>query len=108
MGLYALAPGTPDYVLGSPLFAAMSIALPGGGALQILAPNNTADTVYVQSVTWNGAAVSGVSLPYGQLMQGGTLTFQVGAQPPAGAQSGAQCAGHAGLRGSGRSKPRGA
>jgi len=111
MGLYALAPGTPDYVLGSPLFASMSIALPGGGTLQINGANNSAANVYVQGVTWNGAAVTGISLPYNALMQGGTLAFQLGPQPPTSSPEAAQSCGNAVggqvLRGAGKCRTAG-
>jgi putative alpha-1,2-mannosidase len=51
--------------------------------LSIIALNQTAHNVYVQSVTWNGAALpDGVStVRYGDLMQGGQLVFTMGATP---------------------------
>lgn len=49
MGLYALAPGTPDYVLGAPLFAHMSLTVEGSNAtIDIVANNTGPDNVYVQ------------------------------------------------------------
>lgn len=49
MGLYALAPGTPDYVLGAPLFAHMRLAVEGSNAtIDIVANNSGPDNYYVQ------------------------------------------------------------
>lgn len=76
LGLYALAPGTPNYVLGSPLFSHVQITLDNTSrTLDIVATNNSATNVYVQSVTWNGQPVQGVSVNYADLMQGGVLNF---------------------------------
>eukprot|EP00656_Telonema_subtile_P048331 TRINITY_DN5729_c0_g1_i1.p1 TRINITY_DN5729_c0_g1~~TRINITY_DN5729_c0_g1_i1.p1 ORF type:complete len:254 (+),score=71.17 TRINITY_DN5729_c0_g1_i1:91-852(+) len=81
LGLYPLSPASGAYVLGSPLFANVSLALPSGGTLVITAVHQAPENVYVQSLTWNGAAVTGVQLPYDELMQGGTLLFSMGASP---------------------------
>eukprot|EP00698_Gefionella_okellyi_P025089 TRINITY_DN9072_c0_g1_i1.p1 TRINITY_DN9072_c0_g1~~TRINITY_DN9072_c0_g1_i1.p1 ORF type:complete len:824 (+),score=128.57 TRINITY_DN9072_c0_g1_i1:55-2472(+) len=75
LGLYTLVPGTQDYVLGSPLFAHVSIQLAGGKTLEIVAQDNSAENVYVSAVEWNGVAVQGNSVRYEQLMQGGVLSF---------------------------------
>lgn len=84
LGLYALAPGSPDYVLTSPLFANVTVALPGNRSLNIVALNQDIGSPYVTSVTWNGATVPGVTIPYAELMTGGTLTFAMSATAPSG------------------------
>ncbi|CAE7700473.1 unnamed protein product, partial [Symbiodinium microadriaticum] len=91
LGLYSLSPGTEDYVFGSPLFEKVTINLEGNGrqhsmstpTLVIEAVDNTAENVYVQSVSWNGQAVSldSNSISYSELMKGGTLQFVMGSQP---------------------------
>ena len=104
LGLYPLSPASGDYVLGAPLFANVSIALDGtsskggtrsgnddgGGGpasprrLYVVAVNQAPDHAYVQSVAWNGAALtSGVTVPYADLAQGGELRFEMGPDPPA-------------------------
>lgn len=86
MGLYALAPGTPDYMLGAPLFAHMSLSVEGSNAtIEIIANNSGPDNFYVQSVTWNGKPIAGTSISYFDLMQGGTLQFTMTDVAPAGA-----------------------
>lgn len=89
LGLYSLSPGTEDYVLGSPLFEKVVIDLEGNGVarsssystqLIIEALDNSAENVYVQSVSWNGTPLgAGVnSMKYSDLMKGGKLVFQMG------------------------------
>ena len=92
LGLYSLSPGTQDYVFGSPLFERVTISLEGNGqqhgaaassSLTIEALNNSAENVYVQSVSWKGEPVSlsSNSIAYSELMQGGTLQFIMGPEP---------------------------
>ena len=84
LGLYSLAPGTPDYVLTSPLFANVTVALPGNRTLNIVALNQAVGSPYVTAVMWNGAPVPGVTITYAELMAGGTLTFTMSATAPSG------------------------
>jgi putative alpha-1,2-mannosidase len=82
IGLYPLSPASGDYVLGSPLFGAVSIPLNGGAAaLNITTVNQGPANVYVQGVSWNGAPVTGISVPYSALMAGGVLEFTMGPAP---------------------------
>jgi putative alpha-1,2-mannosidase len=57
-----------------------------GETLSIIAKNQTAENVYVQSVTWNGVPIddSVSSVKHSDLMQGGTLMFTMGPTPYAG------------------------
>jgi putative alpha-1,2-mannosidase len=88
LGLYDLAPGSGQFVLGSPLFSAVSLTLPGGRTLNVTALNNCADCVYVQSVTWNGTPLTGMRVAYAQLAQGGALVFTMSETPPSGVPGG--------------------
>jgi len=86
LGLYELAPGSEDYALGVPLFAKVVITLDSGKTLTIEAPENGSDNFYVQSVSWNGNVLTGAplrSIKYETLMEGGTLTFNMGSKPAA-------------------------
>lgn len=81
MGLYSLVPGTPDYLLGSPLFRSVNITLGPTSTLVISAINNSAENYYVRGVTWNGAALSGLRIAYADLMKGGVLEFTMSPNP---------------------------
>ena len=79
LGLYPLSPASGDFVLGSPLFANVSVALDGAAGprapLVITAADQSPAHVHVGGVTWQGAAVAGVYVPYASLIEGGTLQF---------------------------------
>ena len=87
VGLYSLAPGSGEYTLGMPLFKKTTITLDSGKKLTItsdekvegktMRPNTKAGSTYpaVSSVTFNGVKVTGTTIPYAQLRQGGTLAF---------------------------------
>ena len=78
LGLYSLAMGTDQYVLGAPLYAAVQVQLDGAAQpLLIRAVNQSPQNVYVRAVTWNGQPIAGVTISYFELMQGGTLEFQM-------------------------------
>lgn len=81
VGLYALAPGSTVYSLGSPLFARVSLALPGQKRLVVEAKNNGPSNVYVRSATFNGTPLTGTTIEYSLLMQGGTLSFDMSDKP---------------------------
>jgi predicted alpha-1,2-mannosidase len=77
LGIYQLCPGNPEYTFGSPLFTRATIHLPGGKTLNIQASDNSATNVYVRRVAWNGKVRSGPTIQHGELVAGGTLTFQM-------------------------------
>jgi len=73
LGLYPLSPASGEYVLGSPLFANVTLDVGAAQPLVISAINQAPNNVYVAGATWNGAAISGVSVKYSELMAGGVL-----------------------------------
>jgi predicted alpha-1,2-mannosidase len=81
MGLYAVCPGTDEYVIGSPLFPKMTIHLENGKTLIIEAENNSPENVYIQSATFNDKPFTRNYLRYDELMNGGTVRYRMGAQP---------------------------
>merc|ERR1711871_880291 len=81
LGLYSVAPGTQSYLLGGPLFAHAQVNLPGGSPLEVIATGNSKTNMYVQSATFNGEPVEGLTLQYEQLIHGGKLEFIMGPEP---------------------------
>ncbi|WP_100489079.1 GH92 family glycosyl hydrolase [Sporolactobacillus pectinivorans] len=80
-GIFPLQKGTADYVLSAPYFSKMTIHLAGGHNLVIRAPGVSNQNRYIQSVTFNGRRLTGVTLTQDQLAGGGTLSFQMGPKP---------------------------
>lgn len=81
MGLYSVCPGTTEYVIGSPVFPKMTIQLENGKKLIIEAENNNAENVYIQSASFNGKPFTKNYLEYEDLMNGGTIRYQMGNTP---------------------------
>ncbi|MDB2586920.1 GH92 family glycosyl hydrolase [Flavobacteriaceae bacterium] len=80
LGLYPMAPGNPEYLLGSPLMDRAEIQV-GDQTFNVVAHNNERDHPYVQSVKLNGALWDKAYLPHSALTQGGVLEFFMGAEP---------------------------
>jgi predicted alpha-1,2-mannosidase len=80
LGLYPMAPGNPEYLLGSPLVDQAEIQV-GDQTFNVVAHNNERDHPYVQSVKLNGALWDKAYLPHSALTQGGVLEFFMGAEP---------------------------
>jgi predicted alpha-1,2-mannosidase len=80
-GIYPLRMGSPDYVIGAPYFAQMTIRLENGQRIQINAPGVSDTNRYVQSLSVNGQPWSSLSLPHALLAQGAVLDFVMGPTP---------------------------
>lgn len=80
MGLFPVA-GQPIYMVGSPVWDCCTLKLPNGKVLKIETKRAKASDIYVQSLTLNQKAVPTAFLSHEQLLEGGTLTFVMGAKP---------------------------
>jgi predicted alpha-1,2-mannosidase len=81
MGFYPVAPGIPNYVLGSPLFARTTLHLAGGATFTIEAAGASALNPYIQSATLNGQPFDRSWISHEELLRGGTLSLQMGPEP---------------------------
>ena len=81
LGLYAVCPGTDQYVIGSPLFPKVTLTLENGNRFVIVAENNSPENVYIQSATLNGRSLDKNWITYDDIMQGGELHFVMGPTP---------------------------
>ena len=81
LGLYAVDPVSTNYVFGSPLLDRAELALGGDRTLVIETIGNSADTPYIQSVTWNGQPWTRSWISHAELAKGGTLAFTMGRTP---------------------------
>jgi len=81
LGFYPLAMGSPEYVIGSPLFTKATVHLENGKDLVVEAPGNTEDTVYVQGLTIDGRPHDSGTLAHSALAEGAVLRFTMGEQP---------------------------
>lgn len=81
LGFYSVCPGTDEYVIGSPLFRKATITMEDGKKFIIEANNNDTQNVYIQSATLNGKSFDKNYLQYKDIINGGTLKFEMGSQP---------------------------
>jgi putative alpha-1,2-mannosidase len=81
LGLFPLCPGHPSWTIGSPLFKRATIKLGEGRELVIEAPQNSDENVYVRRLSVNGKDVKDLSLSHATVTAGGTLRFEMGAEP---------------------------
>jgi putative alpha-1,2-mannosidase len=81
LGIYPLNPASGDYVIGSPMFSRMSLQAANGKRFTVIADNNSATNVYIQSATLNGKPLSKPVIRYEDIMAGSTLHFVMGPKP---------------------------
>jgi predicted alpha-1,2-mannosidase len=81
MGFYPVCPGMPYYVLGSPWFNEMTIALPGNKKFTLRADNQSPENAYIQSAQLNGQPFTRTYLKHEEITAGGQLVVEMGPQP---------------------------
>lgn len=81
LGLYAVTPGTDQYVLDSPLFRKATVTLEDGKQFVIEAHDNSPENIYIQSATLNGQPLLKNYITYDDIIRGGHLIFQMGPEP---------------------------
>lgn len=84
LGLFMIDGGVstePVFELGSPCFDKAAIMLANGSKLEIIARNNSASNVYVQSCKFNGKPWQSCRIPGKLLLKGGSLEFTMGSTP---------------------------
>jgi predicted alpha-1,2-mannosidase len=81
MGMYPVNPASGEYVFGSPVFDEVSVKMPSGKVMKIVAKNNNKRNLYIQSVKLNGRPYTKVFIDHETLQQGGELEFEMGILP---------------------------
>ena len=80
MGIYEVEPAGGRYWFGSPIFDEVTLKV-AGGEFRIVAENNSAENRYIQRVWLNGAEHDLPYLTHEELVRGGELRFEMGAEP---------------------------
>jgi predicted alpha-1,2-mannosidase len=81
LGFYPVDPSSPDYILGSPIFDEATIHLGEGKTFSIVARNNSARNIYIQSATLNGKAWNKPWFSHADIANGGKLVLTMGPEP---------------------------
>ena len=80
LGFYQVEPAGGRYFFGSPLFDRAEIKVPGG-VFVVTARNNSAENKYIQRVTLDGKPYEKPYIAHEDIMKGGELLFEMGAEP---------------------------
>lgn len=80
-GFYPVAPGSPVYAFGTPLFSEMTYRLENGKTFTIRAKNVSSKNKYIRGVKLNGAPYKKSFLSHADLMKGGLLEFAMTETP---------------------------
>ena len=81
LGFYPVAPGSNDYVIGSPWFDLVQVQLENGNAITIEAEDNSDENVYVQEIYDGESFYDKSYLTHELLMEGPYLYFNMGPEP---------------------------
>jgi predicted alpha-1,2-mannosidase len=81
LGFYPVNPASGDYMIGSPLYTKATLNLANGKHFTVVADNNSAKNLYIQSATLNGKSLAIPVLHYSDIVSGATLKLVMGAEP---------------------------
>lgn len=81
IGFYQVNPSNGIYVFGSPVMDEITLAVNDGKTFHIMVKNNSRENKYIQAITFNGKEYTKAYISYRDIMAGGEMTIQMGAQP---------------------------
>ena len=81
MGFYPVCPGTDQYVLGAPYLPYMKVRLENGKTFEVKADKVSDKNRYVKAVKLNGKPYTKGYITQDDIMNGGTLTFEMTSSP---------------------------
>jgi predicted alpha-1,2-mannosidase len=85
MGLHPVTPVDGVYIIGSPLFKKVTVRLNPkyhkGKTFTVIAANNSAENIYIQSAKLNGKPLDRAWLRYDEIVAGGNLELEMAATP---------------------------
>jgi predicted alpha-1,2-mannosidase len=81
LAFYPVSPSIPVYDIGTPLFKEAKINLENGKSFIVKAANVSPKNIYVKSVKFNGKPLKQTFFRHADLMNGGTLEFEMSETP---------------------------
>jgi predicted alpha-1,2-mannosidase len=81
MGFYPVDPSSDVYVLTSPIFSNVKLQMGSGKALEIVARNNSAENLHIQSATLDGRPWTKPWFRHADIKDGARLVLTMGAKP---------------------------
>ncbi len=84
MGFYPVAPGSNEYIIGSPWFDEVEIFLENGRSVLIQTENNSVENIYIDKVYEGEGNYSQTFIPHDLLMEGPSFYFVMTDSPNSG------------------------
>jgi predicted alpha-1,2-mannosidase len=81
LGFYPVTPGSDIYIIGTPLFEKATIHLQEDRIFEITANQVSDDNLFIQSAALNGEPYRKTYIKHADIMNGGTLVFEMGDKP---------------------------
>ncbi|MDD6890543.1 MAG: GH92 family glycosyl hydrolase [Bacteroidales bacterium] len=77
MGFYPVCPGTPYYMMGSPVFPKLELHLENGKTFTLIAENASAENIYIEHMELNGKPYDKYFLTHEDILNGGILKVRM-------------------------------
>ncbi|MBN9381132.1 MAG: GH92 family glycosyl hydrolase [Chitinophagaceae bacterium] len=81
MGFYPVFPASGKYVIGSPLFDKVTLALDGGRRFEVRVVRDSPEDIYVTGATLNGERYTKSYILHEDILKGGALVLTMGRDP---------------------------
>ncbi len=81
MGFYPVDPVSTEYVLGAPQLSEVEVDLGNNKSFKMIARNFSKDNKFVKSVKLNGKIINGLKIKHSDILQGGTIEFDMTSVP---------------------------
>jgi predicted alpha-1,2-mannosidase len=81
LGFYPVCPGTPEYIIGSPLFDRATLTFPGPKTFTIIAEDNSMQKPYIRHAELNDVSFDRTFIEHDELVRGGELVFHMTSAP---------------------------
>ena len=81
MGFYPVAPGSNQYVVGSPCVDKAVINLENGKTFIMTAENLSVQNIYIKEMILNGKKLDRCSITHDEIIKGGELKFVMQSTP---------------------------
>ncbi len=81
LGFYPVAPGSNQYVFGSPCIRSANINLENGKVFSIEVENFSPKNIYIKEILLNGKRINKTYINHNQIITGGKLKFVMSSKP---------------------------
>jgi predicted alpha-1,2-mannosidase len=81
LGFYPVCPGSPEYLIGSPIFDKATLTFPDGKPFVITTRHNGPQKPYIEGASLNGAPFKRTYLNHEEIRNGGEITFNMTSAP---------------------------